>query len=131
MRKERLNSEEIARIAGVSRATVSAVINKTRPVSPELSERVIAVMRQLNYQPSALARGLKNKRTRCIGLVAASLSSPYWGTVINTFQSVAYKYGFQVFLGHTDDDPQKEIAHLEHMIGQHVDGIILATCGKV
>jgi LacI family transcriptional regulator len=66
-----------------------------------------------------------------LGLVVASLSSPYWARVISTMQETAYAHGFHVVLSHTDEDPEKEIAHLRMMIGRHVDGILLASCGRV
>lgn len=131
MVKKRASSSDVARAAGVSRATVSAVINNTRPVSEKLTRHVRQVMHELDYQPNALARSLKLKRTHALGLIAASLSSPYWAQVISTIQKTAFTSGFHVLLSHTDEDPEKEVAHLRMMIGQHVDGVVLATCGKL
>ena len=131
MDKKRVSSSDVARAAGVSRATVSAIINNSRPVSDALAQHVRQVMQQLNYEPSALARGLKSKRTNSLGLVVASLSSPYWARVISTMQETAYAHGFHIVLSHTDEDPEKEIAQLRMMVGHHVDGILLASCGRV
>jgi DNA-binding LacI/PurR family transcriptional regulator len=117
MDKKRVSSSDVARAAGVSRATVSAVINNSRPVSDVLAQHVRQVMRQLDYEPNALARGLKSKRTNSLGLVVASLSSPYWARVISTMQETAYAHGFHIVLSHTDEDPERDCLM---MIGQQL-----------
>jgi DNA-binding LacI/PurR family transcriptional regulator len=128
--RKRITSKDVARFAGVSRATVSAVINKTRPVSKKLTDRVEAAMRELNYQPNSLARSLKGKRTHRIGLLVGNAGSPFWALVINTVERVAYGQGFHVMLGDSGEDPEKELAHLKIMSGERVDGIIIAPSGE-
>jgi len=125
-----VTSSDVARRAGVSRATVSAVINKTRPVSDKLVKRVGAVMRELNYQPNAIARSLKAKRTYRIGLLVGNSASPFWALAINAIEGVAYNQGFHVMLGDSGEDPTKELVHLQMMASERVDGIIVAPCGE-
>ncbi len=64
-----MNLEEIARLAGVSRSTVSRVVNGDRRVSPAVRERVEGIIRVHNYHPNAAARSLASRRTRIIGLL--------------------------------------------------------------
>src|SRR5512138_3317735 len=128
MVNRRITSRDEARRAGVSRATVSAVLNQTRPVSDELIGRVAAAIRELNYQPDAIARSLKASRTHRIGLLVGNIASPFWATVINAIESVAYAHHFHVLLGDNDDDPRVELAHLQVMSRERVDGIIVAPC---
>jgi DNA-binding LacI/PurR family transcriptional regulator len=128
-KRKQITSAEVAEYAGVSRATVSAVINKTRPVSPKLVQRVEAAMRELDYQPNALARSLKGKRTHRIGLVVGNAGSPFWAIVVNAIERIAYAQGFHVMLGDSGEDPLKELDHLQIMSGERVDGIIVGACG--
>lgn len=130
MTTRRITSSHVAQRAGVSRATVSAVLNGSRSVSEALSERVQRAMHDLNYQPDAVARSLKASRTHRIGLVAGNIGSPFWATVINAAERVASNHGFHVILADNDDDPREELVHLQMLSGERVDGIILAPCGE-
>ncbi len=130
MASRRVTSSDVARRAGVSRATVSAVLNKSRTVSDELVERVTTAMRELHYQPDAVARSLKANRTYRIGMLTGNIASPFWAMVINTIERVAYSHHFHVILADNDDDPSEELAHLQMLSGERVDGIILAPCGE-
>lgn len=75
--------KDIAKLAGVSTSTVSHVINKTRFVSEEISERVNNAAKELNYYaPSALARSLKVNRTKTIGMLVTTSTNPFFGEVV-------------------------------------------------
>jgi LacI family transcriptional regulator len=128
-KRNQVTSAEVAEYAGVSRATVSAVINKTRPVSPKIALRVEAAMKELDYQPNALARSLKGKKTHRIGLIVGNAGSPFWAIVVNAIERIAYAQGFHVMLGDSGEDPLKELSHLQIMSGERVDGIIIGPCG--
>ncbi len=129
MIKKRVTSSDVAAFAGVSRATVSAVLNNSRPVSKELRERVEDAMRKLNYQPNAVARSLKARRTYRIGLLAGSASSPFWARVLKSVEQVVHNKGFNLTWADSNEDPQKELAQLQSMVGQQMEGIILAATG--
>jgi DNA-binding LacI/PurR family transcriptional regulator len=128
--RKRITSQDVAERAGVSRATVSYVINKTRPVSDELVKRVEAAIRELHYQPSAVAQSLRDKRTHRIGLVTSNATSPFWAQVIKAVADTCYDQGFHLVLGDSDGNPQRELVHLQNMSSQWVDGIILCTLGE-
>ena len=74
--------KDIARIAQVSTSTVSHVINGTRFVSDEMREKIMAVVRELNYQPSALARSFKLKKTQTIGMLVTASNNPFFAEVV-------------------------------------------------
>jgi len=82
--------KDIARRAGVSTATVSHVINETRFVSPELRERVLTAVAELDYRPNAVARGLRQKKTRTIGLVVPDNSNPFFAEVAKGVEDAGY-----------------------------------------
>ncbi len=82
--------KDIAKLAGVSTSTVSHVINKTRFVSEEISERVNNAAKELNYYaPSALARSLKVNRTKTIGMLVTTSTNPFFGEVVKVLSAVA------------------------------------------
>ena len=80
---------DVANRAAVSMATVSHVINGTRHVSPELTERVRVVMEELNYQPDAVARSLRRRRTLTIGLLVPSTEIPFFASVAHCIERAA------------------------------------------
>lgn len=81
--------KDIAKLAGVSTSTVSHVINKTRFVSEEISERVNNAAKELNYYaPSALARSLKVNRTKTIGMLVTTSTNPFFGEVVKAWNAV-------------------------------------------
>jgi LacI family transcriptional regulator len=70
--------QDVAERAGVSKTTVSHVINGTRHVSEETCARVLAAMAELNYQPNLLARSLRRKQTRTLGLLVPNSANPFF-----------------------------------------------------
>jgi LacI family transcriptional regulator len=98
-------------------------------VRDKLVERVMAAIQTLNYQPDAVARSLKAHKTYRIGLLVGNIASPFWATVISAVEKVASAHHFRVVLGDNDNDAEEELAHLQILKGERVDGIILAPCG--
>lgn len=117
----------IAKHAGVSPATVSYVLNNTRYVSPELTERVLAAVKELNYVPNAVARGLRIKASKTIGLVLPDITNPFFPELAKGCEDVAYAAGYNVIMMSTDYKKDKfESAVLQIREGK-VDGLILAN----
>ena len=120
--------EDVARHAGVSRQTVSRVINGRNWVSEEARERVLAAVRALGYRRNALAGGLRSGRTNTIGLLISNILNPLFASEVRGVQDVAEAHGYQVILADTDEDVQKE-EHLIDMLRQkQVDGAIVIPC---
>lgn len=122
--------KDVARLAGVSTATVSATINMSTYVSPALRARVEAAIRQLGYAPSAVARSLKMGVTRLLGLVVADITNPFFTELVHVVEQAAQLDGYSVLLVDTDQDVEKELAALRLMESQRVDGVILAPSGS-
>jgi LacI family transcriptional regulator len=119
-------SGDVARLAGVSRATVSAVVNGNKYVSDELRARVEQAIAQLGYRPDGIARSLKSSRTATIGLVIPSIESHFWAPVVRGAEAVLTAYGFRLVLANTDEEgPRAEIA-LEGLLEHRVDGVMIA-----
>ena len=124
-------ARDIARAAGVSTSTVSHVLNGTRWVSPDLRQRVLAVASDLGYEPDALARSLRTRRTNAIGLLISDISNPFFTAVVRGIQDVARARGYSLVLLNSDEDPDKELEDLHVLTSRRVDGIILAPSGGV
>ncbi|MCW5233344.1 LacI family transcriptional regulator [Verminephrobacter eiseniae] len=121
---------DVAKLAEVSLATVSAVINDSAPVSADRKKRVLDAIRRVGYQTNAIARSLKTGSTKTIGLMIADITNPFFTAVIHSIQEVAYHHGYGVMLCCSDEDPEKERLHLRLMSDRMVDALIIATAGE-
>jgi LacI family transcriptional regulator len=117
--------KDVAKRAGVSPSTVSHVINETRFVSQELRDRVLRAMRELNYQPSTVARSLRTKKTHVVALVIPDITNPYFPEVARGVQDVAEENEYSIILCNTDRMRGRELRFLKALRGQWVDGLIL------
>ena len=81
---------EVGRLAGVSVATVSHVLNGTRAVRPETAARVLAAIERTGYMPNTLARGLARARTQSIGLALSAVSNPYFMEVVTAIEAATW-----------------------------------------
>jgi DNA-binding LacI/PurR family transcriptional regulator len=109
---------------------VSAVINKTRYVSPEIEERVRRAMADLAYEPNAIARGLKFSRTFTIGLLLPNIRSPFWPGVLQGIEDCARDHKYNVLFYSTSENEEQEMAGLGLFLGRRVDGILVAPAGQ-
>lgn len=120
------NIRDVAKQAGVTPMTVSRVINNSGYVKDETRQRVEAVIAELHYVPNMLSRGLRIKESMTIGLVISDISNPYWTKIIQGTESFASENGYQVILCNSSESEKKELAHLENLIKNQVDGILIA-----
>ena len=118
---------DVARLANVSRQTVSRVINNKDAVSPETEQRVRAAIRELDYRPNSLARSLVTNRSHVIGLVVPNISQPYYPEIARGVEDSAYESDYGVFLSHTGGDAGRELQALERLLGHRVDGVIICN----
>ena len=123
----RPSSVDVARVAGVSRATVSAYINRTRYVSPELSERIERAIKRLDYVPDPLARALKMKDTKTIGLVIPVMSR-FFTPIINATNEIAHDNHYGFLLCSSEEDPEREKEVLDVFLSKRISGILLVPC---
>lgn len=118
---------DVARQAGVSLMTVSRVINQKEDVSLETRQRVLKIIKDLDYRPSAIARSLATQETRTIGLVIPDVSNPFFADITRGVEHLAYNQGYNVFLCNTEEDPQRELAVIRSLEEKRVDGLILCS----
>lgn len=118
--------KDIAAAAGVSVATVSYVINGTRPVAPKTAERVRIVMRELNYIPNQMARNLRSNSTKNIAIIIQNLANGFFNDVIDAIHEYLSPHDYTMFLSITQDSMEEEMRAFRSMITQQVSGIIMA-----
>jgi DNA-binding LacI/PurR family transcriptional regulator len=92
---------DVASRAGVSLATVSHVINKTRYTAPDTVQRVLSAAKELNYYKNVHARRLAMGRSDLFGLLISEVANPYFSDIITGFQTAAWQHGFDVLLCNT------------------------------
>jgi LacI family transcriptional regulator len=129
LQNKRASSKDVAKLAGVSRATVSAYLNHTRYVSPELSEKIERAIQELNYTPDPLARALKMQDTKTIGLIIPVMSRFYM-PMIQVVNEVAHQNAYGLLLCSSEEDPEREREVLEIFITKRVSGIMMAPCSE-
>lgn len=118
---------DVARLAGVAPCTVSNTLNGTGYVAKTTRERVLAAVRELGYQPSAIARGLKLGRTNMIALIIPTISTPMFSEMIEGIEEVATATNYNLILCRSARDPKRELTYLNLFRDGRVDGIILAA----
>lgn len=130
----KVNLEQVARLAGVSRSTVSRVVNDDPRVSERVRERVNEVIRLHNYQPNAAARSLASRRTRMIGLripgeVSFIFSDPYFPELVQGVVDACNDadYGLMLMMEPENDPASAERIYQRVIRGRHIDGVILST----
>ncbi|SEQ75259.1 substrate-binding domain-containing protein [Basfia succiniciproducens] len=117
--------KDIARLANVSTSTVSHVINNDRFVSEKIREKVMAVVKELNYQPSGLARSFKTKETKTIGMLVTASDNPFFAEVVHAVERYCCQQNYNLILSNTEGSPQHLQHNLQMLINKQVDGLLL------
>ncbi|SFN43878.1 LacI family DNA-binding transcriptional regulator [Mycetocola miduiensis] len=126
-----VNRNDVARLAGVSTAVVSYVMNGgPRVVSAESRAKVEAAVRELGYRPNGLARALKLQRTAVLGIVVPDSSNPYFAELARAIEEAAYAQGMTLLLGNSAEDPARELAYLSTFLNGRVDGILIVSSSR-
>ena len=121
--------KDVAQRAGVSTSTVSHVVNGTRYVSAGLRARISEVMQELDYRPNSLARSLRVRESRTIGLIVPDNTNPFFAEVSRAIEDIGFHEGYSVFLCNSDGRVEKERAYVNSLVTKRVDGIIFITSG--
>jgi DNA-binding LacI/PurR family transcriptional regulator len=122
----RVTIKDIARHAGVSTATVSYVINRTKYVSPELTERVQNAIEHLGYQPNRIARSLRIQNTSTVGLIISDIQNTFFTSLVRAVEDVAYAHNHSVVLCNSDETVEKEELYIDLMLADQVAGVIIS-----
>ncbi|MCE5256739.1 MAG: LacI family transcriptional regulator [Spirochaetaceae bacterium] len=118
--------KDVARLAGVSTSTVSRVINKNIPVSEETTAHVEKAIRDINFKPNLVARGLRMKKAKLIGIVIPEFQHETFTSFVRFTEEYAELNGYNVIIGCTNSNYDKEERLLENLLRRNIDGIIFA-----
>jgi LacI family transcriptional regulator len=121
--------KDVARSAGVSTATVSAVINDSAYVSQALRVRVLAAIKELNYSPSLAAQNLKRGRSQLIALVVADLANPFFSRLVWAAEAAVAAWGYSLVVFNSDEKPEAEQRILNRVRMLSCDGVLLVPVG--
>ena len=120
-----MNIKEIAKLVGVSSATVSRVLNNSGYVKAETREKVLQVIKENNYIPSAIARSLSNKETNSIGAIIPDIQNEFFAKLISGITESADRHGYNMVLLNSNEDINKEHEILSMVESQHFKGVII------
>lgn len=119
-----MSIQKIARLAGVSVATVSRVLNNSDSVKSKNRERVLEAIRESNYQPNLLARQLRTSRSSMILVMVSNIANPFCADVVKGIEEQAEKKGYRILLCNSGSDTARSKSSLGLLSGKMVDGII-------
>ncbi len=121
---------QIAKEAGVSVATVSYVLNGTKPVTPEVERRVRLSIERHQYTPSDVARSLRRRTTSTVALVFGDIMNSFHVRLAKGVEDACTRQGYGVLLYNHDEDEQKELKCLTSARQRRVDGLVLVPTGR-
>ncbi|TDP63727.1 LacI family DNA-binding transcriptional regulator [Roseateles toxinivorans] len=122
---------DVARVAGVSKATVSRFLNRRDELlTRDIAARVEAAIAELGYSPSPMAQALKRGRTRLIGLVVADVTNPFSVAVLRGAEQACQEAGYLVMLFNLGNQAARELEAIEALSSYQVEGFILNTLGS-
>lgn len=118
---------DVARLAQVSTATVSHVINGSRFVSEDIARRVSRAISALSYSPNQMARNLKTGRSNAILFIVPDIANDFFSVAIEKVEDVLAEKGYRLIIANTKESPKRELMHLRSINNGMVDGILLAS----
>lgn len=121
---------DVAKKAGVSPSTVSRVLNGNTAVRDSTRQKVLETVKILDYRPNFLAQGLKEGKTKTIGLIIPNIRNPIFPMVVRGVEDAAKKQGYTVILCNTDEDFETEKEYIQKLRKRWVDGLIIAPAAK-
>jgi DNA-binding LacI/PurR family transcriptional regulator len=117
---------DVARLAAVSPATVSRVLNGDPTVGATYRRRVTRAVEELNYRPNRLARNLRIQRTTTIGVVVSDIENPHFSEMVRAVEDAAFRQGYRVLVCNSDESSEKQSAYLQTFADERVLGVILS-----
>jgi len=128
---KKVSIADVAKVAGVSKSTVSQYLNKRfHFMGEDTKYKITQAIEDLNYKPNYIARSLKQKKTSTIGVIVANISHSFSTQIIQAIESYCQLNQFHVIVSNADDSPEKEKNHIEMLLAKQVDGLIVFPTGE-
>lgn len=119
--------KDVARLSGVSVATVSRVLNDRGYLSNEVKQKVSDAMKELDYQPNDLARSLHLQKSNILGLIVPAVSHPFFGEVARRLEFYAHSHGYKLLVCNSLHNRAKEQEYIDMLKRSQVDGIVMGS----
>ncbi|MFV0353313.1 MAG: LacI family DNA-binding transcriptional regulator [Oscillospiraceae bacterium] len=119
--------KEIAKLAGVSSATVSRVINQNGRFSKETEARVLSVIKQYSYMPNISAKGLRTNRTPVMGILMPDITNPHFSSLVRNLEINFFENGYSCLICNTNESSELEKQHIQALSAQNVSGIVVIS----
>lgn len=126
----RATMQDVARLSGVSTATVSRVINQNGRFSSETEQRVRDAIRQLDFVPNQVAKDLRTQRSRLVGILVSRLSYEYVNRIVTQLEEQLFEQGFIGIVCNISEDYRNEQTYLDAMFSMNICALIVFTSGK-
>src|SRR5437762_7886626 len=125
MKRTRPTIYDVARLAGVSTATVSRALNDTGQIAPTTRAAIEDAVAQLGYQTNTVARSLVTKSTQTIAFLLPDITNPFYAALVSGIQQRALATGHTMLLCTTEGDPEREEQYLSLLRAKQVDGVLV------
>ncbi|PRY55418.1 LacI family transcriptional regulator [Arcticibacter pallidicorallinus] len=125
-----INIKQLAEKLNLSTSTVSRAFRGHNDINKETKERILAMARELNYQPNHLASNLRENKSKTIAVVVPEIANNFFSRAINGIERMARDKGYHVLIYLTNDDFDKEVEFLSELHNGRVDGIIMSVTGE-
>lgn len=125
--KNMASIREVAKLAGVSPATVSRVINGTANVDEEKRQRVLKVIDETGFKPNELARALFKQSSKIIGVIVPNIENPFFNELAKAIEEEAYENGYKILLCNSNNNEEKELMNMQMLNQLKADGLIMVT----
>ncbi len=123
----RAKIQDVARLAGVSLSTVSAVINNKSVVSEQTRQRILESIESLHYRPSLYAKNLARRDMRILGVIVSTLQNPFFAETAQSIEDAAERLGYAISLAATNFSPERLRSAVQQMLGARVSGLAIMT----
>ncbi|WP_320019237.1 LacI family DNA-binding transcriptional regulator [Labilibaculum manganireducens] len=123
--------KDIAQDLGVSKTTVSFVLNKKgdeKNISKKTQKVILDYIKEVGYQPNQIAKSLKNGTTNTIGYLVPDISNPFYAKIGRMIEDLLWEKGYHLLIGSTDEKKEKEELLINMFVNRQVDGLIIASC---
>lgn len=125
---KKVTMKDIAEVAGVTKATVSMVLNKKDvKISEETKKKIFKIAKEMNYIPNAVARSLTTNKSQTIGIILPDITNSFFSEMARAIEDIAHKLNYNVIVCNTDSDGKKEEQYIRLLISKLVEGVIFIT----
>ena len=121
--------KDIAADLGLSVVTISKVLRNHPDIADDTRERVLKRIKELDYQPNIMARGLVTGRSYLIGLVVPDLLHPFFAELAKSLSASVGKHGYSTIISSSEEDPELEAREIQQLTGRRLDALVIASAG--